>query len=74
MPSCGCPDVKLENGTFRSCTCTPCEVGNLDGCSCNKQTGCACTSTVSAGCVCDKSGCSCNECPCKTTSKRSCCA
>ncbi|KAH9821605.1 hypothetical protein DFH28DRAFT_1217516 [Melampsora americana] len=77
MPACGCPDVKLENGSVRPCVCTPCEAGNLDGCDCNKQTGCGCTSNAAASCVCAASGitaCSCNECPCKTESKGSCCA
>ncbi|EGG06339.1 uncharacterized protein MELLADRAFT_87291 [Melampsora larici-populina 98AG31] len=74
MPACGCPDVKLENGSVRACACTPCGAGNLDGCSCNKETGCGCTSNAAAGCVCGGDTCSCSECPCKTASKGSCCA
>ncbi|EGG03386.1 uncharacterized protein MELLADRAFT_90098 [Melampsora larici-populina 98AG31] len=71
MPSCGCPDVKLESGETRACCCAPCSDGNLAGCSCNKETGCACPSTtddpeVSAKkCVCPPGTCKCANCACK---------
>lgn len=81
MPACGCPDVTLANGQIRSCTCQPCSSGNLDGCSCNKETGCGCTSSVlpldsADRCLCAASGksCNCAGCLCKTNvTPGSCC-
>ncbi|KAI9601118.1 hypothetical protein H4Q26_000919 [Puccinia striiformis f. sp. tritici PST-130] len=70
----GCPDVKLANGQIRSCTCQPCSSGSLSDCSCNKETGCGCSSSVLPldspdRCPCAASGktCSCDSCACKGT-------
>ncbi|WAR51614.1 hypothetical protein PtB15_1B50 [Puccinia triticina] len=84
MPACGCPDVALDNGEVRACSCQPCSTGNLQECSCNKETGCGCTSSaLPTGapnrCVCAAAGkaCSCSDCGCKeaaATSAGSCCS
>ncbi|KAH9467356.1 hypothetical protein MJO28_000080 [Puccinia striiformis f. sp. tritici] len=83
MPSCGCPDVKLDSGDVRPCSCQPCSAGNLDACSCNKGTGCGCASSAVPAeaanhCVCAAAGktCSCSDCGCKTgaATSGSCCS
>ncbi|CAH7687306.1 hypothetical protein PPACK8108_LOCUS22074 [Phakopsora pachyrhizi] len=77
----GCPDFALEDGSIRSCTCQPCCAGNLNECSCNKSTGCACTSSVLPAdspnkCICAASNkpCDCASCPCSSAVKSSCCS
>ncbi|KAK9897984.1 hypothetical protein P389DRAFT_64234 [Cystobasidium minutum MCA 4210] len=63
MPACGCPDTKLEDGSIRKCACQPCSEGNLSGCSCNKDTGCACMNSSPSKCVCGEK-CTCSNCSC----------
>ncbi|KAF8586685.1 hypothetical protein K439DRAFT_1386744 [Ramaria rubella] len=63
MPACGCPDVKLPSGETRKCDCQPCSKGNFSECTCNKETGCACSKSNS-NCVCGLS-CTCVNCTCE---------
>ncbi|POW11963.1 hypothetical protein PSHT_08227 [Puccinia striiformis] len=81
MPACGCPDVKLANDQIRACTCQPCSSGSLSDCSCNKETGCGCSTSVLPldspdRCPCAASGktCGCSGCACKSASLPGTCA
>ncbi|KNZ63832.1 hypothetical protein VP01_1096g4 [Puccinia sorghi] len=69
--------------TVRFEPAAPCSSGNLQACSCNKETGCGCTSSIlpkdaANRCVCAASGktCSCAGCGCKDApaTTGSCCA
>ncbi|CAH7690209.1 hypothetical protein PPACK8108_LOCUS25481 [Phakopsora pachyrhizi] len=84
MPTCGCPDVILPSGAVQPCQCQPCTTGDLAGCSCNKVTGCDCSSELvkegsTRKCVCSLSaeGCNCKNCNCQsapTTESAGCCS